>query len=74
MHNYKIIVDSACDISNSYAKQNNITIIPLNININNKEYIDNEDLLTDKLLEEIKASKEVGKNFLSISPTFLFFI
>lgn len=61
MNNYKIIVDSGCDISNDYSKNNNISIVPLSIDIDNKIFIDDLNININELLAAVQSSNETGK-------------
>lgn len=52
-----LIVDSCCEISDSYADGKNVTItrVPLNLQLGDKIYLDDENLDTAKYLEEMEA-------------------
>lgn len=60
MNNIKIIVDSGCDISTEYAQQNNITLVPLVITLDNIEYIDDYNLDTEMLVDKIASCSKIG--------------
>jgi len=68
--NYKIITDSCCDIPEEKA-QNWLTRIPLYVNLGEKTIIDDEDLDTAVLLEEIAASKVGPKSACPAPGTFV---
>lgn len=53
----KILADSACDLPLSYFKEHNVTLFPLKVHLDDKEY---EDLITidsDKVYEGIRSGK-----------------
>lgn len=57
---YQILVDSASDLMSDYIKDENIgfKVIPLTINVNNNEYVDNDSLDIDKMLTDMHSSKK----------------
>lgn len=57
---YQILVDSASDLLSDYVKDENIgfKVIPLTINVNDKEYIDNDKLNVAEMLEDMHQSKK----------------
>ena len=57
---YQILVDSASDLTNEYIKDDKIgfKVIPLTININDKEYVDDDNLDCDRMLADMHASKK----------------
>lgn len=61
---YKIVVDSSSDLTSNYIKDENIgfEVVPLTIQIDEKEYIDNKDLNIDAMLEAMHASKTKAKS------------
>lgn len=59
MAKVRIVTDSSAQLSNDEIKQNNITIVPLDIVIDGKEYIDGVDLTRDEFIEKMKASKDL---------------
>lgn len=50
----KIIVDSTCDLDDSFIKKYNIEVLPLRISINNKEFLDKVDVDVDYIYEKMK--------------------
>lgn len=52
----KIIVDSGCDISDNMKKEHNIISAPLNLNIDGKNYTDDEYLNVEDFLCEMEKS------------------
>ena len=60
MKEYQILVDSASDLKNDYLTDDQIAfkVIPLTINVNDKEYVDNDDLDCQVMLEDMHSSKK----------------
>ena len=56
---YKIVVDSSSDLSNDYIKDPNIgfEVVPLTIRANCIDFVDNESLNVDEMLNAMHASK-----------------
>ena len=54
MEKIALIVDSASDIKQDFAKSNNITVVPFKIIYSDREYIDGIDINTDMLYESLK--------------------
>ena len=56
---YKIVVDSSSDLSNDYIKDTSIgfEVVPLTIRANCKDFVDNETLVVDDMLDAMHASK-----------------
>ncbi|PKN99852.1 MAG: fatty acid-binding protein DegV [Chloroflexi bacterium HGW-Chloroflexi-4] len=57
----KIIADSCCDLSSELIKHFDIEIIPLNVLVNNQNYLDGVELSPEKLFEAVKTSGELPK-------------
>lgn len=57
---YQILVDSASDLKSDYIQDQNIgfKVIPLTININDQEYVDNDDLNCEQMLKDMHKSKK----------------
>ena len=57
---YQILVDSASDLKSDYIQDQNIgfKVIPLTININDQEYVDNDDLNCEQMLKDMHGSKK----------------
>jgi DegV family protein with EDD domain len=55
---YKIVVDSSSDLTNDYIKDENVgfEVVPLTINVDGKDFVDNDSLSIDELLTAMKAS------------------
>lgn len=63
---YKIIVDSCCDMTPDLKARLGVTQIPLTMRLGNKEFVDDDSLDLDLFMSEMKACEEkVG----SASPT-----
>lgn len=62
MNNIKIVVDSSCDLTQEFAKKHDIAIVPLSVNVNNIEFVDDYTLELDKLLYNIKLAPTEGKS------------
>lgn len=54
---YQIIVDSGSDLKSNYLKNKNIgfSVVPLTINIGDKQFVDNEKLNINEMLEAMHA-------------------
>lgn len=57
----KIITDTASDITLDLAEKYNIHLIPINLNINGKEYKDKYDIKTEEFYIELKNCSELPK-------------
>ena len=57
---YKIVVDSSSDLLNDYIKDENIgfEVVPLKINVLNKEFVDDVDIDVDDMLKVMGSTKE----------------
>lgn len=60
MKKYQILVDSASDVNNDYLNDSEIAfkVIPLTILVNDKEYIDDNNLDTEAMLKDMHSSKK----------------
>lgn len=54
MGKIKIFTDSTSDLSNEFIKQNDISIIPLYVNLNEKSYKDGVEITTEELYMEVE--------------------
>lgn len=61
MKKIKIITDTASDITLELAKQNDIHLIPININIDGVSYKDRYDIECDKFIKILPKCKELPK-------------
>ncbi len=57
----RIFADSCCDLNQELKEKLNIEIVPLSIFVNDKQFIDNENLDKEALLSEMRKSKDVPK-------------
>jgi len=57
----KIIADSCCDLSPELITKFDIDIIPLNVLVNDRNYLDGLELSPEQLFEAVKASGELPK-------------
>lgn len=57
---YQILVDSASDLLSNYINDDDIgfKVIPLTINVNDKEYVDNDNLNIEEMLKDMHSSKK----------------
>lgn len=53
---FKILADSCCDLNEELKKKLKISLVPFKIDVDDKSFIDDENLDTNKLIEEMKAS------------------
>jgi len=58
---FKIIVDSCCDLTQEIRKRFNISTAPLSIDIEDKHFVDDEMLDRESLLEAMRNSSEAPK-------------
>lgn len=60
---FKIVVDSSSNLLNDYIKDEEVgfAVAPLTIRVGGKEYVDNESVDVDELLENTMKSSEAGK-------------
>jgi DegV family protein with EDD domain len=59
--NFKIIVDSCCDLTEELRERFDISTAPLSIDVGDKHYIDDENLDRDGLLDAMRNSSDVPK-------------
>lgn len=55
---YKIIAGSSCDLSEDIREEMDITLVPFKVRVGNKEFIDNENLDLDSMIDEMNKSEE----------------
>ncbi len=58
---FKIIVDSCCDLTEELRKKFNILTVPLSIDVGDKHFVDDEDLDREGLLNAMRSSSEAPK-------------
>lgn len=54
---YKIVADSSCDLNEGLRKEMDIGFVPIKIQIDGKNYVDDENLDIDKMLYDMKNSE-----------------
>lgn len=59
MEDFKIIVDSACDINKDILKENDIELLPFRIIVDQEEYLDGVDINRDMLFEFIEKDRYI---------------
>lgn len=57
----KIITDSSCDLPKKYFEENDISVIPLNLEIDGKNYIDIIDISHDSFYKKMSSSENLPK-------------
>lgn len=58
MANIKIVTDSSIQLTPAEIKENNITIVPLTIEINGQTFVDGETITREELVEELKKGNK----------------
>jgi len=58
---FKIIADSCCDLNEELQQRLNVSLVPLTINLEGKNYRDDKTLDVDEFLKVMKSSKEGPK-------------
>jgi EDD domain protein, DegV family len=58
----KIIVDSGCDLTDEMKREHNIISVPLNLNVDNKNYVDDENLDRENFLCDMEKSQNACKS------------
>ncbi len=53
---YKIVADSSCDINSQIEEDLNIELIPFNISVDGREFIDDKDMVMEDLVKAMKES------------------
>jgi len=53
---YKIIADSSCDLNEELKKKLKISLVPFKIDVDNKKFVDDENLDTMELIDAMKKS------------------
>ena len=54
--NYRIVADSSCDVNENLQEKLNISLIPFKIDLDDKKFVDNEDLDVSELISVMKNS------------------
>lgn len=58
---YKIISDSSCDLTKEYEKKLDIDFVPFKIDVEDKTFVDDDDLDVQYFIQEMVKSKEAIK-------------
>lgn len=58
---FKIIVDSCCDLTEEIKERFNISTAPLSIDVEDQHFVDDQDLDREGLLEAMRSSSEAPK-------------
>lgn len=69
--NIAVVTDSTSDIPANIAKKNKITVVPLNLHVENKTYLDNIDISSDELYEMLPSSNVVPTTSAPSAGTFI---
>ena len=69
--NIAVVTDSKSDIPANIAKKNKITVVPLNLHVENKTYLDNIDISADELYEMLPSSNVVPTTSTPSAGTFI---
>ena len=54
--NYRIVADSSCDLNEELQEQLDVSLIPFKIDLDDKKFVDNEDLDVSELISLMKNS------------------
>lgn len=54
-----IVTDSTSDLPQSYLKENAIHVIPLNLTINGKSYVDQVDITSSEYIDYLEQDADV---------------
>lgn len=57
----QIITDSSCDLPKEYIDRYNLIVVPLNIELDGKSYVDGEELTHEEFYEKMAASPTLPK-------------
>ena len=57
----QILADSTCDLSPEYIAQHNIKILPLQVNLNGKDYTDGVDITPDDIFRAVAGGSDLPK-------------
>lgn len=55
----KIVTDSTTDLPQSYLKEHDVHVIPLNLTIEGKSYIDQQDISSERVIELIEEDVDI---------------
>ena len=59
---YKIVADSSCDLTEEMKKEMNVEIVPLTLQLGEKEYIDDENLNVREYVSDMNQCKTPPKS------------
>lgn len=54
---YKIVADSSCDLTKELKEKMDVGLVPLTIEVDNKTFVDNQDINVKTLIQAMKDSK-----------------
>ncbi|MBQ6374825.1 MAG: DegV family protein [Clostridia bacterium] len=57
----KIYADSTCDLNADYIARHGITILPLQVNLNGRDYVDGVDIKPDDIFRAVAAGSDLPK-------------
>ncbi len=66
-----VVTDSTSDIPENIAKKNKINVVPLNLHVENKTYLDNIDISADELYKMLPSSNVVPTTSAPSAGTFI---
>ena len=55
----KIVTDSTSDLSHSYLQDNDVHVIPLNLTIDGKSYVDQVDISSEEYIKKLEEDADV---------------
>lgn len=61
-YNYKIVVDSCCELKDEYLHDERFEVVPLSINVGDTEIIDDDTFNQADFLQRVKATPECPKS------------
>ncbi len=64
----RIVMDSAGDLPQEWISQYQIEIIPINVHMGDKVFLENVDLTIDQFYSWVKEDRESSSNLTAISP------
>ena len=67
----KIVVDSGCDIPKDFETNNEIDVVPLDLRIGERQYVDDESLDLDGYIRDMNSSRETPRSAAPSPKAFL---
>ena len=58
----KIMADSTCDLSPEYIAAHGVVILPLQVNLNGRDYVDGVDITPDDIFSAVGWAKVSGND------------